>query len=337
MKNKYSLLIYLFLLLSCGKITPNPYCENTQTVGSEDNFVMLYANELLSGDSLPHINDIIIVDSLLIADVDDNNARIQLFTLDGERAGKFGKTGHAIDEYTGGMSFVVEPDDKFLYIKDVNKGLFAVFNADSIKDSGKIMPVRIVNTFPGLFNVFLSGESELIYEHEIPGTYALTSRDIQTKKGNWDEVLYQTTDNPFSKYHSYMAYNDDKDIIVAAMRYANQVNFMNLKTKDRKSVIVKSKKSIENDSEGFEYYCNIAANENNVFALFMNQSAEESYDVSKPMEIHSFDWEGNFIEKYKVSEYILRIAVDNKGNLYGKDLLGNVYKYLTHNPKSLSS
>lgn len=46
------------------------------------------------------------------------------------------------------------------------------------------------------------------------------------------------------------------------------------------------------------------------------------------MEIHVFNWKGEFIKHYIVSEYILRIAVNNYDNvIYGLAQDSAIYKY----------
>lgn len=329
MKEKKLYLISAIGLLvsSCGGSIHNSFCDNTVTVGADDEYTRLEARLLLSGDTLPHINDIMVVGDKLVTDMDDDDARLQMFSLDGKRVGVYGRTGRAQDEYTGGMSFVAQPDDKHLYLRDVNKAIFSVLHTDSVKENGRLIAERVIDTFPRLLNVFLSGESELIYEHEVPGSYALSSRNIGSDSDNWEEVLYEPSDNPFAKYHSYMVFNDKEKKIAAAMRFANQMNFIDLNNKGRKSAIVRSVDNPARDTEGHQYYCKIAANDSNVYALYMDQSAEDAYESEKPMEIHVFDWDGNFIDKYLTDEYIIRLAVDKNGTLYGKTLDGSIYSF----------
>ena len=322
-----NILIILFLFTACGKREPNPFCENLHIVESKETYTEKNAELLISGDSLAEVNDIIIVGDLIVTDMDDNDARIQWFSLDGRRLGKTGKLGHAENEYSPGMSFIGQPDDRYLYIKDVNKGILAVLDTDSVNINGTASTIRIVRSFPRVLNAFLYADSILVYEHEVPGSYALSSRNINSGAEEWEEILYENTKDPFSKYHSYMVFNEKKNMLVSAMRFMDQINFFDLNTKQRQAFKIKSQNTIGNDDERHQYYCNIKANENYVYALYMNQSAEESYDVEKPMEIHVFDWDGNFIEKILVDEYIIRIAVGKDGTIYGKDLNGNIYKY----------
>lgn len=47
------------------------------------------------------------------------------------------------------------------------------------------------------------------------------------------------------------------------------------------------------------------------------------------MKVHVFDWNGDFIERLRINEYLCDIAVDEKGEyLYGAEILhDHVYKY----------
>lgn len=327
---KHPLIILIGLLFfACKNEVENPFCDKTTVVESNEKFTVLDANILVSGDSLPHINDIIVIDTLLIADMDDNNTRIRIFSnSNGELRGKYGKSGRAQNEYTKGMGFIKQSGLTKLYLKDVNKGSISILDINSLlTDTTNILP-REIRSFPRVLNAFISNDSILIYEHEISGSYAVASQNINMGFTNWDEILYTPTDDAFNNYHSYMVFCDKKHKLVSAMRFRNQINFFDTNTKDRKSVIVNShKEKYINNNEGHQYYCSISANENNIFALYMNQSDEDSYEVVKPMEIHVFDWNGNFISKYMVKEYIVRIAVDEKGNIYGRDLESNIFKY----------
>ncbi len=326
MKQIY-LLIALLILAACKNNTPNAFCDDTEFVGSEEQYSVRNGNLLISGDSLPHLLDLIIVGDVIVAAMENNDARLQMFSMDGKSIGKFGKTGRAENEFTSGMGFVGQPDQTYLYISDVNNGNLTILDLDSLKDYGKISTKMIIKSFPRVLNAFISGDSTLIFEHEVPGSFALTARNLNSESKLWEEVLYEPTEDPFSTYHSYMVMNDKSKKLVSAMRYANQINFLDLDSKERKTYVVKSKDVPSSEEEGHEYYCNIKANDRNVFALYMNQNAKDKYSVEKPMEIHVFDWDGNFVDKILVNEYLIRIAVDNDGNIFGKDRNGNIYKY----------
>lgn len=321
---QYLIVIIGLLLSACQNAVENPFCGNT-TMAHSDNGTKLNAQLLVSGDSMPHVNDIIVVGDLLFADMDDKDARIRIFSTQGKELGKYGKTGRAENEYTGGMSFVRQSDTNKLYIKDVNKGCISIIDTDSLLMSDQKISPKVIRTFPRVLNAFISNDSDLIYEHEVQGSYALASRGINGEADNWDETLYTSTDDAFSNYHSYMAFSDKNHKVASAMRFRNQINFFDTNNKDRKSVIVDWRDNEEADRH--QYYCSVTANDNNIYALFMNQNAEESYKIAKPMEVHVFDWDGNFKNKYVVDEYIVRVAADKQGNLYGRDLESNIYKY----------
>lgn len=55
------------------------FCDDVRSIGSEEEYVELKSNRLIAGDSLPNVNDIIVVGDLLMADMGDDDARIQMF------------------------------------------------------------------------------------------------------------------------------------------------------------------------------------------------------------------------------------------------------------------
>ena len=82
------------------------------------------------------------------------------------------------------------------------------------------------------------------------------------------------------------------------------------------------------DERQMRYYCNITASRNYVYALYMNQTYDDSYEVEKPMEIHVFDWSGRHIRTYATREYIWRISVSpDDRTLIACDMDNSVLKY----------
>lgn len=77
-----------------------------------------------------------------------------------------------------------------------------------------------------------------------------------------------------------------------------------------------------------QYYCKLSGNDEYVYALYMNQTYEDSFAKPKEMEIHVFSWDGKLEKILKVKEYLLTIAVDDENKfLYGRDNNNNIFKY----------
>lgn len=84
--------------------------------------------------------------------------------------------------------------------------------------------------------------------------------------------------------------------------------------------------STTSDDDMHVYYCSTCTDGNKVYALYMNQSDDDSYEVQKAMEIHVFNFDGGYIRRFSVPEYIVDIDCDEE-NLYGVDFDGNIYRY----------
>ncbi len=92
------LLATVLILTACAQKDPNPFCDNTVIVSLDDKYDERHGSLIISGDTLPTVNNLIIENDMLIADMEDNNGRLQGFRLDGKRRGKFGKIGRSDNE-----------------------------------------------------------------------------------------------------------------------------------------------------------------------------------------------------------------------------------------------
>ncbi|HLW50412.1 MAG TPA: BF3164 family lipoprotein, partial [Sphingobacteriaceae bacterium] len=111
--------------------------------------------------------------------------------------------------------------------------------------------------------------------------------------------------------------------IVGAMLSINQLNLWNLDTDERKSVIIEKPYLPDQviDIDGLEnrtFFCDLEVSNDLVFALYMDQDYDISYEQPKEMTVFIFDWKLNLIKTYVVDEYIQDIAVDPiRHKLYG--------------------
>lgn len=140
--------------------------------------------------------------------------------------------------------------------------------------------------------------------------------------------LYTPFSPSFPTYQSRLCADNECKRVAMPMIYVNQVNFYDFNTQTRKSISVYKDASINtaNTSERV-YYCGACSDETKVYALYMNQDNEDSYEKRQPTEIHVFSFDGNFIRRFAVREYLIDIVCDNKGNLYGLNLDNEIYKY----------
>ena len=76
----------------------------------------------------------------------------------------------------------------------------------------------------------------------------------------------------------------------------------------------------EKEEEDYSYYADIFAGKNQFYAMYRNQKQSEYYNVSKEVEIHVFDYDGNPIQKLTIPEYLISFTVNEvNGYIYGVD------------------
>lgn len=334
-KLKYNigkLFLYAFIiaLSSCTDTETNCFCENYEVVKHPKSTKKLTAELILSGDTLLDVGRIFCIDDkLLDVNAKNKNAVFTVYDTNGICVGSFGKAGRTRNEFTGGTVVTQQFENGKLWINDVNKAMLTRINLNVSLDSSTCVVDKEMVTAGRVINAFYVNDSTILYEQETMDNYRVYVYNTLQGKAVKQYDLYTPCRDAFGVYYSYMLLHPNKNKLVAAMATLNQVNFLTVKDGKRKAVSLYEKSVLEKDHEKRkQYYCDVTATADRIYALYMNQSKEESFDKPKPMEIHVFDWDGNFKERLLVGEYIFNIAVNEKGQyLYGLNLDNNVYKY----------
>ncbi len=184
---------------------------------------------------------------------------------------------------------------------------------------------RSIRTKPMTVNVYCDGDSSLIYESMSAHVFKL---EFQSLNGNCEYKsidLNEPVQDLFATHYGNIAFNPKKSTIAKAMVYDDKISFVNYNDEHKKTY--KHKKCIVDD-KGWIYYGAITSNDKYVYALFVNQSNEDSFRVKKTMEIHVFNWDGDHYKTLRTEEYIIDISIDrNNRYMYGVDSDGNIYKY----------
>jgi len=135
----------------------------------------------------------------------------------------------------------------------------------------------------------------------------------------------------FDIYYDHLKMKPDGSSFVSALERFDRIDKIN-----REGIIVKSwlgdvetgyyttEVSDYKSNKGLKslncYYTWLQVTDENIYALYLNQSDDDYNYIPKPVEIHVFDWELNPKYKLLVSDYLLCIAVDEKnGWIYGLD------------------
>lgn len=137
--------------------------------------------------------------------------------------------------------------------------------------------------------------------------------------------LYEAHVPPFPLYQSCLCANADGRKVALPMMFMNRIGFYDFESGNQSAASLYEPTTMPGNNLHV-YYCSTCTDGNYVYALYMNQSNEDSYMTSKSMEIHVFNFDGVYVRRFMVSEYIIDIACDAE-SLYGVDLEGSVYKY----------
>jgi hypothetical protein len=164
----------------------------------------------------------------------------------------------------------------------------------------------------------------------------LLKTNLNTNETSREKLYKYPVPDVFSIYKSDWRLKPDGSKMASAMHSINMINILDLRDNGRKSLIVNPPAAdidniidIETGTEKRTYYAGIEVTDNYIYALYIDQNYDDTFEVEKEMEVHVFDWEGNPVFKYVIHEYVTCIAVDeNGGRLFGLAYLSeNIYVY----------
>ena len=277
---------------------------------------------ILSVDDVMFFNDMFIIQSL-----ETSTSVFNLFDLNGRMVSHFGNIGRAENEFSEGASLYGQYDSRHIYVNDVNAAAIKFIDIPASAEQGRCIVTGKIPTTERVINAVVLDDSSLVYEQMSADNFRLNIRPANEPDPTMQIDLYVPSDDPFGTYRSFMRVNLSKRIVALAMNRMNQINFISLDNGKRASSSLYEPPVLP-DERQMRYYCNITASRNYVYALYMNQTYDDSYEVEKPMEIHVFDWSGRHIRTYATREYIWRISVSpDDRTLIACDMDNSVLKY----------
>lgn len=288
---------------------------------------------IIDGDTLPlFVGWNYIEDKLVCINSRSKDKVFVASDSQGHAAGSFGKIGNSSNEFSKGMDITYQEERGKFWVNDANKAMLMRIDLQASLDSSKCVVDKRVATAGRVLNAFYVNDSTIIYEQEMRDNYRLYVFDAKRGKARQHYDLYSPCkeNETFNVYRTYMQLHPDAERLVGVMANMNQVNFLSATTNKRKAVSLYEEAELCYDYEKQTYfYCGVTATRNRVYALYLDQCSKESFEKAKPVEVHVFDWDGNFIERLRINEYLCGIAVDERGkNLYGAEIMHNhVYKY----------
>lgn len=331
MKTKIYGLLLLLMTAGCGNRHSAYFSEFHEVIPQVKDSVVLQGELLLSADSALYIGSIHSVKGYLVAENSDNkDAVFAVYSEEGTLLNRFGHIGRAKNEFTAGMRINGQFEDGCFFVNDVNLSALKAVNLKASMDSSVCMVDKSLSTGGRVMNAYYINDSTILYEQETRDNYQISQMNTRTGHVAEKYDLYTPHTNAFDTYYSKMCIHSSKRRLASAMCFLNQVNFMDADGNQRKSASLYADTEIcEDRQKRTAYYCDITSNDRHVYALYMNQLLEkDSYRTPKPMEVHVFDWEGNFQGKLVMPEYIVNITVNEDGTyLYGRNTDCDVFRY----------
>lgn len=126
-------------------------------------------------------------------------------------------------------------------------------------------------------------------------------------------------------YYNYSCFNEKEQILASFNRLFHQVDFVDLRTGKKRSVINKEKYSPPNIDSAFpiklstpEYYYSVFAGSKYAYGLCLNGQHKNFLEDSTGTELHLYEWDGTFKKKIKLdkSRLISFIVIEKEGLLF---------------------
>ena len=323
MKNTLVLLAVL-IICSCSE-NSSFFCENHKIINPTDSPDTLTGELIVSADTVDHIVGITANKNYLVATMDNSDKMYMVLSKNGEKQFCFGKKGHAGNEFKTSARAKQLLENNRLIVNDVNAQTTHIVCLDDAKDPANFkFEADLATPIAGL-EVWYAGDSDLILLQQTNDNFVLTRTSSEYKS---NVELFKPNIPSFPNYQSLLTANANSTCIAMPMVHLNQINFFDFTHSQKKSVSLYEDAKMPETRLPGTYYCSACTDGNLVYALYMNQNSKDSYSTEKSMEIHVFDYDGNYKGRKILPEYVVNITIDKDGFLYGLNHEGNIYKYI---------
>lgn len=296
--------------------------EDISFIMPEDKIETMQGERILYGDTLPGVLGIVIADKYIVTISDERDPLFTVLTSNGDRVADFGHIGHATTEFLTASILKQYTKDGCIVADDVNANKMKLIDLHKTIEEQKTIVNQVVDMpTASLETWYVDSDNQIVLQQH--SDHFLLYRNGTSPKDA--KKLYKPHMPAFPLYHSRLCASSNGQKVALPMMYMDRINFYDF-DKDRlvATSMYGAKASI--DDELHVYYCSTCTDGDKVYALYMNQSNEDSYDIPKAMEIHVFDFDGVYVGRFVVPEYIIDMDCDDN-NLYGVDLEGSIYKY----------
>ena len=320
---KKDIITFVFVLC-CSACTLNTKQndKHLSSVKPKDNIVTLRGEMMLLGDTLPGVLGIVVADKYILTVSDERTPLFTALTKNGARVADFGHKGHATSEFTTTSILKQYTEDGCIVANDINANKLKLIDLHKTIDEKRTVVKRTIEMPPASLESWYvdSGRQIVLQQHADNFSLHQNGKSIKDPK-----KLYEPHAPAFPLYQSRLCASPNGRKVALPMMYMDKINFYDFE-KDHLSSVSVYDAPASKDDELHVYYCSTCTDGDKVYALYMNQSNEDSYDVPKNMEIHVLDFDGVYLGRYVVQEYIIDIDCDDE-SLYGLDLEGNIYKF----------
>lgn len=281
-------------------------------------------------DSLICPIDIWCIDSLLaVYDRGINDGFLRIYSLTtGRLVGKFGQIGRGPGEYLTPGIYQNSPRDFLITVKSN----YSIVNIDSILMNPAYQPKR-QNTVSGFSSVNYANllTDSLLFYWSLTSSCQFSIVDMSTGKSrdysNSPRILQDARINDFIAntkiYHaSKHISTQNKNRAVMAYKYFPILDFVAVKDFKTRRIQFPLQpdqyklKVIDSLNAVLEapctYYRQVFSTSDYVYGLYYGDSEENIFTQKTYPEIHRFDWEGNFTQRYGLNKYITRFCTDEK-------------------------
>lgn len=336
MKKHLLITLATALLIGCTEQTPDIYfSENIHIHHPKASETIHLKGECLIND-LMGVANIETMEQYLCLFLMAQDTLLNIYSTEGKYLSGFGTKGQGPNDFIGcrpNGGREMENGQACIWINDVGAAALKKVNIPLSIEKGCTVTQK-VNTKAMSVNAFLSAKGHLVQETMTPENFDLSVyRD--------DEVLHREkmylidAQPPFSYYQSTIRLHSTQPLLVSAMFRINQINLLNLDTKERLSIRIGKHTALDNIIDKGEtklpkwtYYTDLRLSNDRIFALYLNQDYNDTLEKAKPVEIHVFNLQGDLLNVLGINEYLRSFCVSEDGKtIYGLVEDHSIYKY----------
>lgn len=341
MKYIYFYLIVL-ILLSCESIKESDNFGN-EIICCEEEIIEI-DGKLILKDEFNAIS-LDLIDSVLMVNLNNDSFSYRLYnTKNMELIKPFGKIGEGPNEWGsarfGGQVLEVG-EKKVLVINDGFKYIVRLFDLTTFLQKDTVIYYDEFKLHP---KYSLTQEIFKISKNKylgVPGIDAIKRGRLKifdkSKKEEYTTELFpKINDQNLTSYEIYINYlsslrkHPSKNLIASSMFRFNRIDVFDVEGNVQFSIVGNVKDLITNSKnlktpngaliDLPNYYIDLKVTEDRIYGLFYDQPNSEYGKKLIPTFIRVFDWNGKYIMTYKIKDYLMSFAIDEKmGKIYGVD------------------